>query len=168
MAVPLCDECKAIYRELVAMVEMSRRSDPGPGATPQQMAAWFDQRGTDENYNMRIQPAMWALGRRLMEHQILTGHTIPSITPLGGPPQEIESEHGCHRASLTDCRRLVELPDQRQEPDKRSGKRRIRLANWRQSPYHRQTWTVEQGQEPRRGPRAPNRPHPHPSEDSVD
>jgi|SRR5580658_5618788 hypothetical protein len=86
MAVPLCDECKAIYRELVAMVEMSRHSEPGPGAPPQQMAAWFDQRETDENYNMRMRPAMWALGRRLMEHQIVTGHTIPPITPLGGPP----------------------------------------------------------------------------------
>jgi hypothetical protein len=42
MALPSCEGCKAIYRELLELVEISRQTKPGPDFTPQQLAAWFD------------------------------------------------------------------------------------------------------------------------------
>jgi len=63
MALPLCDECKAIYRELLELIEISRQSKPGPNATPQQLAAWFGQRDDDEGHSLRARPAIRATVR---------------------------------------------------------------------------------------------------------
>ena len=84
MALPPCDECKAILQELVALVEMSRQSKPGPGATPQELAAWFDQREADENYTSSVRPRLAEVRRRLAEHQKSTGHRVPLPFPRGG------------------------------------------------------------------------------------
>ena len=92
MAAPLCDECRAIYRELVELVEISRQSKPDPSATPQQLAAWFDQRDVDEDCSLRMRPRLSSLRRRLAEHQKLTRHTTPFTLPPGGlTSQNLES-----------------------------------------------------------------------------
>lgn len=83
MALPSCEECKAIHQELLELVENSRQSKPGPHATPQQLADWFDQREEDEDYKMRVRPALSTLRRRLIEHLKLTGHRIPWTLPGG-------------------------------------------------------------------------------------
>ena len=84
MAPPACDECKAILQELLKLVEMSRESKPGPNATPQELAAWFDQREADENYTSGARPRLSELRRRLAEHQKSTGHRVPLPYPPGG------------------------------------------------------------------------------------
>lgn len=83
MALSSCEECKAIYKELLELVEISRQTKPGPDATPQQLADWFDQRDEDEDYRMRVRPALSTLTRRLIEHQKLTGHIVPLPYPPG-------------------------------------------------------------------------------------
>jgi hypothetical protein len=84
MTLPSCEECKAIHQELLRLIEVSHRSKPGPNATPQQLAAWFDQRDDDEDQRLRWRPALSNLRRRFTEHQELTGHTIPLPLPHGG------------------------------------------------------------------------------------
>jgi hypothetical protein len=84
MAKPSREECREIYRELLKLVEISRQTKPGPDATPQQLAAWFDRRDEDEEYTMRMRPAVSALRCRLVEHQKLTRHTIPWPLRPGG------------------------------------------------------------------------------------
>jgi hypothetical protein len=84
MAVPSCEEYKAIYQELLELVEISRRTKPGPDATLQQLAAWFDERDQDQDYGTRVRTALSALKRRLIEHQKLTGHRVPVPYPPGG------------------------------------------------------------------------------------
>jgi len=81
MAVSPCAECKAIYQELLDLVEISRQNKPGPGATPQQLAVWFDQRDDDEDYKMRIRIALWKAERRMVEHQKSTKHNVPRPFP---------------------------------------------------------------------------------------
>jgi len=76
-----CQECLAIYRELLELVEISRQSKPGPDATPQQLGAWFERRDECEEYVKRVRPALPSLKRRLIEHQRVTGHTVPTPTP---------------------------------------------------------------------------------------
>jgi hypothetical protein len=83
MALPSCEECQAIYREWLELVEISRRTKPGPGATPQQLAAWFDLRDEGEEDRMRIGVAVSALMRRQVEHLKLTRHTITWPLPPG-------------------------------------------------------------------------------------
>ena len=51
-----CEECKVIYQELLELVEISRQTKPKPDATPQQLAARFDQQDEDEDYRMRVRP----------------------------------------------------------------------------------------------------------------
>jgi hypothetical protein len=84
MARPSCEECRAIYREWLELMEISRRRIPGPDVTPQQLAAWFDQRDEDSEYGIRMRLAVSALIRRQVEHLKLTRHTIPWPLPPGG------------------------------------------------------------------------------------
>jgi hypothetical protein len=84
VALPSCKECEAIYQEVLDLVEIARQSKPGPDATPQQLVDWFDQRDNNENYQMRMRPAVAKALRRLVEHQKLTGHRIPVPLPPGG------------------------------------------------------------------------------------
>jgi hypothetical protein len=84
VALPVCQECEAIREELLRLVELSRQSKPGPYATPQQLANWFDQREADETYTERVRPRLSSLGERLAEHQRLTGHIVPLPAPPGG------------------------------------------------------------------------------------
>jgi hypothetical protein len=84
MALPVCHECEEIREELLRLVELSRQSKPGPNATPQQLANWFDQREADETYTGRVRPRLSSLRERLAEHQRLTGHTVPLPAPPGG------------------------------------------------------------------------------------
>lgn len=84
MALPPCEECKAIYQELLDLVKTARQNKPGPDATPQQLVAWFDQRDDDEDYKMRVRPAVSKAVRRMIEHQKLTGQNIPRPLPPGG------------------------------------------------------------------------------------
>lgn len=84
MALPVCHECEVIRQELLRLVELSRQSKPGPNATPQQLAAWFDQREADETYTQRVRPGVSGLRARLAEHQKLTGHIVPLPVPPGG------------------------------------------------------------------------------------
>jgi len=56
MARAICEECKAIYEEMVRLVEASHRTKPGPNATPQQLGDWFDQRDADEDARIREGP----------------------------------------------------------------------------------------------------------------
>ena len=83
MALPACAECAAIHRELLELVEMSRKTKPGPGATPQELADWFDQRDEDEDYKMSVREVLSSLKRRMIEHQKLTGHVV-RLLPRGG------------------------------------------------------------------------------------
>jgi hypothetical protein len=74
----------AIYRRLLELVDSSHRTKPAPGATGQQLAAWFDDRDQNEDETMRVRPALLATLRlRLMEHQKLTGHKVPWPIPPG-------------------------------------------------------------------------------------
>jgi hypothetical protein len=84
MALPSCEECKAIYQELLELEEISRQTKPDPAVTLRQLAAWIDQRDKDEDYKMRTRPALATLRRRLIEHQELTGHGVPWALPPGG------------------------------------------------------------------------------------
>jgi hypothetical protein len=79
-----CQECEAIYQELVELVEISRRSKPAPNPTPQQLADWFEQREESQEYVERLRPALSSVKRRLIEHQRLTGHTLPLTGMPGG------------------------------------------------------------------------------------
>jgi hypothetical protein len=78
-----CEECKAIYQEMLKLAEISRQTKPGPDATPQQLAAWFDERGEDQDYKTRVRAALSTLKRRIIEHQQLTGHNVPRPLPGG-------------------------------------------------------------------------------------
>ena len=84
MSLPECDECEAIRQELLRLVEFSRQSKPGTNATPEQLAAWFDQREADETYTQRVRPRLSNLKVRLAEHQKMTGHVVPLPMPPGG------------------------------------------------------------------------------------
>ena len=84
MSLRECEECEAIRQELLELVEFSRRSKPGPNATPQQLSAWFDQREADETYTQRVRPRLSSLRLRLAEHQSLTGHIVALPLPPGG------------------------------------------------------------------------------------
>jgi hypothetical protein len=84
MSLPRCDECEAIRQELLRLVEFSRQSKPGPNATPEQPAGWFDQREPDETYTQRMRPRLSSLRATLAEHQKLTGHIVPPPLPPGG------------------------------------------------------------------------------------
>jgi len=84
MAAPACKECKAIYQELVDLVNLAHQDKPSPNATPQQLVDWFDQRDEDEEYKLRVRPALSTLRRRWIEHQRLTGHIVPLPLPPGG------------------------------------------------------------------------------------
>jgi hypothetical protein len=84
MAVPSCEECKVIYQELVDLVRIAHQNKPGPDATTQQLVTWFDQRDEDEEYKLRVRPALSTLTRRWIEHQKLTGHIVPLPLPPGG------------------------------------------------------------------------------------
>jgi hypothetical protein len=75
---------KAIHQELLDLVEISPQNKPGPDATPQPLAAWFDQRDEDEEYKMRVDPALSTLTRRWIEYQKLTGHIVLLPLPPGG------------------------------------------------------------------------------------
>ena len=83
MAIGSCDECNAIHQELRDVVELSRQTKPGPDATPEQLAAWFDERDEDDAYRMRVRTALSTLRRRMTEHQQLTGHNITRPFPSG-------------------------------------------------------------------------------------
>jgi hypothetical protein len=80
----VCEECNAIRQELLQLIELSHSSKPGPNATPQQLASWFDRREDDEDHRLRWRPALSNLKHRLAEHQRLTGHVIPLPLPGGG------------------------------------------------------------------------------------
>jgi hypothetical protein len=81
MSVPSCGECHAIYQEMLELVKSSRQTKPGSDATPQQLAAWIDERDQDEDYKMRIRAARSMLQRRLTEHQQQTGRNVPRPLP---------------------------------------------------------------------------------------
>jgi hypothetical protein len=83
MTLPSCEECKAIYKEMLELVKTSQQSKPGPDATPQQLAAWFDERDQDQDYKTSVRAALSTLQRRLIEHQQLTGHNVPRPLPSG-------------------------------------------------------------------------------------
>jgi hypothetical protein len=84
MAIPACEECRAIYRELLELVELSRRTKPGPGATAEQLVEWLEQQEADEDYQMRVRPALSALTRRWIDHKKRTGHFVQFPLPPGG------------------------------------------------------------------------------------
>jgi hypothetical protein len=84
MALSECEECKAIRQELLKLVELSGQSKPGQNATPQQLAAWFDEREADEGYTLRVRPRLATLRVRWAEHQKLTGHVVSLPMPPGG------------------------------------------------------------------------------------
>jgi len=83
MSASSCKECEAIYHEMLELVTVSRQTKPGPDATPQQLAAWFDERDQDQDYKTRVRAALSTLQRRLIEHQQLTGHNVPRPLPGG-------------------------------------------------------------------------------------
>jgi hypothetical protein len=72
-------ECKAIYQELLDIMDVSRRTKPGPGASPQDLAAWFDEREEDLDYKQQVRTALSKVRRRISEHQQQTGHVVPSL-----------------------------------------------------------------------------------------
>jgi hypothetical protein len=78
MAFPPCEECKAIYQELLLIVELSCQTKPGPGAGPADLAAWFDERDEDLDYKKRVRAALTNVKQRIIEHQKQTGHVVPS------------------------------------------------------------------------------------------
>jgi hypothetical protein len=84
MSLPKCDECEAIRQELLRLMEASRQSKPGPNATAEQLAAWFDQREADQTYIQRVRPRVATLRARLAEHPKGTGHVLSLPMPLGG------------------------------------------------------------------------------------
>lgn len=84
ISMPICEECDAIRRGLLELVELSRRTKPGPNATPQELAEWFDRRDEDADRRIRERTALSTLKDRLIEHQKLTGHHIAlPISPSG-------------------------------------------------------------------------------------
>jgi hypothetical protein len=84
MAAPSCEECKAIYQELVDLVDLAHQDKPGPNATPQQLVDWFDQQAEDEDYKMRARSALLKAKHRMIEHQKVTGHNVPLPLRQGG------------------------------------------------------------------------------------
>ena len=78
MPFPPCGECKAIYQELLDIMEVSRRTKTGPSASPQDLAAWFDEREEDLDYKQRVRTALSKVRRRIIEHQQQTGHVVRS------------------------------------------------------------------------------------------
>ncbi len=84
MSLPACRECTEIYQGLLALVESSHRTKPGPNATPQRLAEWFDLRDEDTTGRTRERTALSTLKARLLEHQKLTGHHIPLPLLPGG------------------------------------------------------------------------------------
>jgi hypothetical protein len=61
MSLPKCDECEVTREELLRLMEASRQSEPGPNATAEQLAAWFDQREADQTYMQRVRPRVATL-----------------------------------------------------------------------------------------------------------
>jgi hypothetical protein len=88
MSLPKCDECEEIRQELLRLVQFSRQSKPGPNATSEELAAWFDQREADETYTQRVRPGLSTLRARLAEHQKMTGHVVPLPMPPDGPASQ--------------------------------------------------------------------------------
>lgn len=80
MALSSCEECTALYREMLDLIELSRRDNPGPGATPHDLVAWFERREENEDYKTRVRPALWNAVRKLIHHQKLAGHFV--LRPL--------------------------------------------------------------------------------------
>jgi len=84
MPVYSCEECKAIYREMLELVELSRRSKSSLPATQHQWVEYLDRWDASQDYRMRIIPGISSVIRRLKEHQKLTGHILPWALPPGG------------------------------------------------------------------------------------
>ncbi len=85
MALPPCEECKAIYRELMELVESAHRTKPGAGATLEQLVAWMEERAEDPDYRTRVRLTLSTLTRRMVEHDKATGHHVPQpLPPRGG------------------------------------------------------------------------------------
>jgi hypothetical protein len=82
MRTPDCDECRAIYRELLGLMEQSRRNGPGQGATPQELM------------------------RKLKEHLTATGHVIIPPIPPGAWSIRIDGYDVAH-ALLRAASRLI-------------------------------------------------------------
>jgi hypothetical protein len=84
MMFPACEECEGIRRALLELLDMSRRGKPGPGATPDELAAWFDERDYDDEGKLRRSLALASVKSRITEHWRLTGHQMPlPIFPTG-------------------------------------------------------------------------------------
>ena len=84
MAYPGCEECESIRLALIELLEMSRRGKPRPGATPQELAEWFDERDYDEDGKLRRSLALANVKSRITEHWRLTGHQMPLPIPPSG------------------------------------------------------------------------------------
>jgi hypothetical protein len=55
-----------------------------PGATPEELAAWFDERDYDDDVKLRRSLALANVKSRIVEHRKLTGHQMPlPISPTG-------------------------------------------------------------------------------------
>jgi len=83
-----CEECQAIYRELMHAAHKARQSLFDQPTPPQQVVAWLEQLNEDDCARLRETSSLWKTWRRLQEHRTLTGHSI-SLLPV--PPNAISN-----------------------------------------------------------------------------
>jgi hypothetical protein len=83
MAEPPCEECKAIFQELLDIMQDAWRDKPGR-ATSQQLYEWFEQQSADDGRRMRLRSAVSQATRRIIDHRNRTGHNVPTPLPPGG------------------------------------------------------------------------------------
>lgn len=83
-----CQECQAIYRDVMRAVHQARENLFDQPASPQQLVTWLEQLNEDDCARLRETSSFWKTWRRLQEHRTLTGH---SISLLGVPPNAISN-----------------------------------------------------------------------------
>jgi hypothetical protein len=82
-----CSECQAIDRELREAAGELQAAPGATGAASQELIDWLSQLDEEECARMREGSRLWKTWRRLRDHRVLTGHSVP--LPL--PPNAISN-----------------------------------------------------------------------------
>jgi hypothetical protein len=85
-----CDECRAIYLDLLETARAARMCQPEETITRRGLVKWVQQLSEEDCARMRQDSNLWRAWRKLQEHRDLTGHYLP-VLPL--PPGAVSNSN---------------------------------------------------------------------------
>ena len=77
---PSCEECQALYKELLKASRATWERRPDESTAPLALAVWLEQLNEEECARMRETSSLWATWRKLREHRALSGHYLPVLS----------------------------------------------------------------------------------------